>query len=121
MSPSYLDSREIDMPKPKLPSMNIVKPVVVVKPKEQPKIAPKQPTISKNKPVFVPAHTIVEDSKWTIIPPNLPTAVTTTYRPDKDPYPFYTVPNGASAAIGKPPKDKKPAQTLRVPRPQRKY
>ena len=58
MSPSYSDSREIDMPKPKLPPMNIVKPVVVkpvvvVKPmavaKEAPKGAPKQ-TIGGDNP-----------------------------------------------------------------------
>ena len=81
--------------------------------------APKQDI---KKPKFYPKIYEVRDDEWTIIPPNLPTAITTTYIPDKDPYPFFTVPNGVgSAALGKQPTDRKPAPKLRVPRPQRNY
>ena len=50
---------------------------------------------------FIPVKQIIEDSEWTIIPKELPSAWTCYYTPEPDPYPYFVWPNFLNANIGK--------------------
>jgi len=103
------------MPKPVL--IKPVSPKPVAKPPTAPKNAVKQ-GVTKNRPVWVPARPSLpgdHGSQQHLIP------ITKGKKIDGDLSPIYTVPNGASAQIGKrgtdkKGNDKKPIQIHRIVR-----